>query len=64
MSVTLYDVIRARCKDRGITVQELERRADIRRNTINRWGVNIPSVDKVMRVADVLGVTVDELLKE
>lgn len=61
---TLFTRIRALCKERGLSLRQLEQDAGIANNTICRWGDNIPSVDKVKRVADALGVTVDELLRE
>lgn len=58
--------IKALCKSRGLTMKALEDVAfpDTKGQVITRWDENRPSVDRVKRVADVLGVTVDELLKE
>lgn len=59
--------IKRLCTVQGLTIQQLEERAQISAGTIGRWGRDgklMPSVDKVKRVADTLGVTVDELLKE
>lgn len=52
------------CRERKISVLELERRAGLKQRTVYRWDDNMPSVDKVKAVADVLGVTVDDLLRE
>lgn len=60
----MLENIKAICKQRGLSIQQLEQNAGLAANTIYRWKENIPSVDKVKRVADVLGVTVDDLLKE
>ncbi len=59
--------IKRLCTVQGLTIQQLEEKAQISAGTIGRWGRDgklMPSVDKVKRVADTLGVTVDELLKE
>lgn len=56
--------IKSICKEKGLSLRQLEQDAGISSNTITRWDENIPAVDKVKRVADALGVTVDELLKE
>ena len=61
---TLIERIKALCKERGITLKDLEDGAGITQNTMGRWGENTPSVDKVKRVADFLGVSVDDLLRE
>ena len=59
----MYTKIRSLCKEKKISVRELEHEAGVGSNTISKWDVVSPSVDKVKRVADRLGVTVDELLK-
>ena len=56
--------IMSKCKERGITLAELERKAGLTNRTIYRWDENKPSIDKVLSVANALEVTVDELLKE
>lgn len=63
----MLENIKRLCALQGLTIQQLEDRAQISAGTIGRWGRDgklMPSVDKVKRVADTLGVTVDELLKE
>ena len=56
--------IKERCKERRISLNEVERLAGIGKNTIYRWDKNRPSIDRVLKVAAVLGVTAAELLKE
>lgn len=59
--------IKRLCAERGMTVQQLEEKANVAAGTVGRWGKDgrfTPAVDKVKRVADALGVTVDELLQE
>ena len=59
------DAIREKMAQRGIkSMNELERRADLGLNTVYRWPEKSPSIDKVFRVARVLGCTVDELIAE
>lgn len=60
----LFDKISALCEERGISIAKLEREADLGNATVRRWKGSDPSASKLKRVADVLGVTVDELLKE
>ena len=62
----MLENIKRCCEAQGLTIQQLEEKAQIAAGTIGRWGKDgklMPSVDKVKRVADVLGTTVDELLK-
>lgn len=53
--------IKALCKENGITVQGLALHFGWGANSINRWDDNRPSVDKVIRVADYFGVSMDYL---
>ena len=57
----MYDQIRKLCKQRQISVGELEEKAGIAQRTICRWDKSSPSIDKVIKVADYLGVSLDEL---
>lgn len=56
-------IIAEKCKERGISLAELERQAGLSNRTIYRWNENLPSIDKVCAVAKVLGCKVDDLLK-
>ena len=47
----------------GMTIYETEKKAGLSRGCIYKWNKHIPSVDKVKRVADELGVPVDKLLE-
>jgi transcriptional regulator with XRE-family HTH domain len=59
----LTSAIKRLCKSKRIPIYELEDKLGLSRTSISRWDKNSPSVDKVKKVADFLGVTVDELLK-
>ena len=50
------------CKQRGISLAQLERECGLSPRTVYRWEINIPSVDKVKKVADYFGVSVDDLI--
>lgn len=54
--------IKALCKEKHLSVAELERQANV--TFIRRWDKSEPSVYKVLRVAKVLGTTVEDLLTE
>jgi transcriptional regulator with XRE-family HTH domain len=58
----MIDKIRALCKEQGITIAELERRAGIGNGVVARWKTSKPSYERVALVADVLGVSPDYLL--
>ncbi len=60
----MVNAIRRLAKAKGTSISELERECLLGKRTIYRWDDTNPAVDKVKSVADCLGVTVDELLKE
>lgn len=60
----LIDKIKQLAKERGLTISQVEKECNIGKKSIYNWDDNNPSVDKVKRVADFFGTTVDELIKE
>lgn len=60
--MNLKEKITALCKERRITVRELERRAGLKERTIQHWDESDPSGQKLYSVAQVLDVPVEELL--
>lgn len=60
----IYENVKELCDKRGISIAMLEKKANLSNGTIGKWREAIPSVDSVKRVADVLKVKVDTLLKE
>lgn len=59
--MNMLEIIQKLCLTRGITIAELERKADLGNGTIRRWKDSYPSVDKVIRVANILNVSVEYL---
>lgn len=58
----MLDIIRKLCKEKHIPMVTLEKEAGLGVNTLIKWDRSSPSVDRVAAVADVLGVSVDEIL--
>lgn len=54
--------IKQLCKQRGISIPKLEKELGFAHGSIYKWDTNDPGVDKVQRVAQRFGVTVDFLL--
>lgn len=52
------------CKAKNMSLAELERAVGLGNGVIGKWGVSSPRVENIKRVADFLGCTVDDLLKE
>lgn len=51
------------CKEKNMSMAELERKAGLKARTIYKWDESKPSVDKAVAVARVLDVTVNELME-
>lgn len=60
----LYDKVKAICRKKGVSVGKMEKDLGFSNGSVYKWNENEPSVGKVQKVADYLGVTVDELLAE
>ena len=61
----LRDKIKKLCADQDKTVAQLEEELHLSGNTITRWnGISGPSAENLIKVANALGTSVEELLKE
>ena len=59
----IYDNIRERAKERGLSVNRLEEEANVSTGSICKWGNGIsPTVKNIKKFADILECTVDELI--
>ncbi len=58
----LYETVQELCKNRNITIAALERECKLGNATIKKWANSTPSGDRLLKVADYFGVTVDYLL--
>lgn len=58
----MLEKIKEKCSENGISVSKLEVDLKFSKGSISKWEKSIPSVEKVEKVADYFGVTVDELL--
>ena len=56
--------IKRKCEEQGLSLRQLSIMAGLEDSGIYKWDSSIPSVDRVAKVAEALGTTVDELLKE
>lgn len=60
--MSLLDVVLQLCQEKGITKTQLERECGFSQNSINKWATQSPSADKLIKVSERLGVSVDYLL--
>ena len=60
----LYDNVKAICDEKKISVGKMEKDLEFSNGSVCKWNENEPGVRKVQKVADYLGVPIEELLKE
>ncbi len=60
--MTLLEKIKYLCDQKNETLASLERKMDFGNGTLRRWDEAIPSGDRLVKVADYFGVSVDYLL--
>lgn len=58
----IYDKIKAMCKERGMSVRQLEVAAGLKNGAISKWNDSSPTIKSLKAVADVLKVKVDKLI--
>ncbi|HAT53944.1 MAG TPA: XRE family transcriptional regulator [Lactobacillus sp.] len=62
--MSIYDQVKQLAKKRGISLQNLAIKAGLGINSIYSWQKKDPSISRLTRVAEVLGVSVDSLLSK
>lgn len=60
----IYDNVKALCEKRNLSIRQVEEKAGLGNGVIGGWRTSEPRVYSLQKVADVLGVTVNTLLKE
>lgn len=58
----IYDKIKKICKEKGLSVTYVEKKAELGNGLIFKWNDSVPSVANLKKVASILEVTVDELI--
>ena len=53
--------IRELAKKQNISISKIERACDLGNGTIRKWDDHTPTLDRVKKVADLLGVSIAEL---
>lgn len=49
-------------KNKGITLTEIERKCGFSKSSMRKWSENIPSMEKIIKVADLLNVSLDYIV--
>ena len=59
----LFNKIRDLSQKQGLSINQLEAKAELAKNTVYTWKRRDPSAKKVLQVAKALGTTVEELME-
>ena len=59
----IFERISKLCAERGMSIARLEKEAGLGNATVRGWAKSEPTAKNLKSVADVLDVTVDELLR-
>lgn len=59
----MIDKIKTLAKEQGLTVSEVERKAGISHGAIGKWDKSKPLAENLQKVASVLGVKFEDLLR-
>lgn len=60
--MTAFDILKKLCDEQGISVNTLEERIGLSKNTLYSWKKNTPKGSNLVKVADYLDVSTDYLL--
>ena len=60
----LLDNIKYLCMQNGISIHRLEKDLGFGNGSIAKWDSASPSLERVRRVSEYFGVTIDELVRE
>ena len=60
----LYDNVKKICEEKGISVGKIVKDLQLSNGSICKWNENEAGIRKVQKVADYLGVSIEELLAE
>ena len=64
--MTLAEKLLALRTEKGLSQEDLAEQLGVSRQSVSKWetGQSVPDLDKIIKLADLFGVTVDELVRE
>lgn len=60
----LYEQIKEVAKEKGYSINRLEKELGFARSSINKFNINKPSIDKIQQIADFLNVSINTITGE
>lgn len=58
----IVNSIKSICKERGITIGELEKTVGLSQGLVSKWAKSSPSLDKIIDIADYFHISLDEVV--
>lgn len=62
-ATNIFDKISKKASEKGMSINSIEEKAGVSTGSVYKWNTVSPTVKNLAKVAEVLGCTVDELLK-
>lgn len=59
----IYDNIKVICKEQGISISQLEKKAELSNGIVSKWNDSSPTIENLQAVAKVLKVKIERLIK-
>lgn len=63
MDDIILERIKALCAEQGLTIHSLEEKAGLSNGVVDNWGTASPNLGSIKAVAEVLHVSIDELVQ-
>lgn len=60
----IYEKIKEIAKEKKITIDAIEKEANLGRGSLSKWNTVSPSVSNLMKVANILNVRIGDLVEE
>lgn len=60
----IYDNVQELANKKGLSIAEIEKKAQMGNGTIGKWKNASPNLESLYKVAEVLGVSINTLLKK
>ncbi len=62
VQLNMRDRVKEVCRERGVSLNTVERACGFSAGAISHWDTKVPSVDRVAKVADYFDISMDSLL--
>lgn len=60
----IYEKIKLIAKNKKITIDAIEKEANLGRGSLSKWNTVSPSVGNLLKVAKILGCSLDDLIQD